>query len=52
MLSVELPEDLDARLSCLARKTGRTKSWYIRRLLEEHLEDMEDAFLSDAAIAC
>lgn len=51
MLSVKLPEELDNRLSFLARATGRTKSWYVRRLLEDHLEDMEDAFLADAAIA-
>ena len=28
MLALRLPEDLEARLDALARKTGRTKSYY------------------------
>ena len=30
MLALRLPEDLEARLDALAKKTGRTKSFYAR----------------------
>jgi len=45
-LSVRLPEDVEARLEALARKTGRTKTFYIREAILEHLEDLEDYFLA------
>lgn len=45
-LSVRLPEDVEARLDELARKTGRTKTFYIREAILEHLEDLEDYYLA------
>lgn len=45
-LSVRLPEDIEARLEALARKTGRTKTFYIREAVLEHLEDLEDYYLA------
>jgi RHH-type rel operon transcriptional repressor/antitoxin RelB len=45
-LSVRLPEDVEARLDALARKTGRTKTFYVREAVLEHLEDLEDYFLA------
>ena len=45
-LSVRLPEDVEARLDALARKTGRTKTFYIREAILEHIEDLEDYFLA------
>ena len=47
MVAIRLPQDLETRLSDLALKTGRTKSFYIRQALEEHLEELEDAFLAE-----
>lgn len=43
--SIRLPEDLDARLEKLASKTGRTKAYYIREAIEEHIADIEDHYL-------
>ena len=43
-ISVRLPEDIDRRLTLLADRTGRTKTYYIREALERHLEDMEDIY--------
>lgn len=34
----------------LARRTGRSKSFYVRTTLHEYLADLEDAFAADAAI--
>jgi RHH-type rel operon transcriptional repressor/antitoxin RelB len=38
---------LDARLERLAIKTGRTKSFYIKEAIEEHLADLEDFYLAE-----
>ena len=42
--SVRLPDDLDKRLSDLARRTGRTKAFYIREAIEQQIEDLEDYY--------
>lgn len=38
------------RLQDLAQKTGRTATYYIREAIDEHLEDLEDIYLSEVAI--
>lgn len=45
--SIRLDKETERRLDALARKTGRTKAWYLRKLIEEHLEDLEDYYLAD-----
>ncbi|MCA1748442.1 MAG: TraY domain-containing protein [Parasphingopyxis sp.] len=47
MLAVRLDPDLEKRLAALAKKTGRSKSFYARAALEEYLEDLEDYFLAE-----
>ncbi len=47
MLAIRLPEDIESRLSALAEKTGRTKSFYARAAIEEYIEDLEDYFLAE-----
>ena len=49
MLSIRLPEKLEAKLTHLATMTKRTKSFYVREALECYLEDIED--LEDGYIA-
>ena len=49
MLAVRLPKEIDDRLSRLARETGRTKSYYVREALLRYLDDLEDAYLAEAA---
>lgn len=49
MLTIRLPEDMEARLNTLAKTTKRPKSFYVREALERSLEDIEDAYLADAA---
>jgi len=46
MLALRLPEDIEQRLADLAAKTGRTKSFYAREAILEHLEELEDAYLA------
>ncbi|NMG39557.1 TraY domain-containing protein [Chelativorans sp. ZYF759] len=47
MLALRLPPDIEKRLDDLARKTGRTKSYYARQAILAHLEDMEDLALAE-----
>jgi len=46
MLALRLPDDIEQRLTDLATKTGRTKSFYAREAIMEHLEELEDAYLA------
>jgi len=46
MLAIRLPEEIEKRLGDLAEKTGRTKSFYAREAIMEHLEDLEDYYLA------
>ena len=47
MLAIRLPPDVEARLSALAEATGRSKSYYVREAIEEHLADLEDIYLAE-----
>ncbi len=47
MLALRLPADLEKRLADIARKTGRTKSFYARQAIEAHIEDLEDLYLAE-----
>ena len=46
MLALRLPPDLEKRLDNLARRTGRTKSFYAREAILRHIEDFEDYHLA------
>ncbi|EFG2885881.1 TraY domain-containing protein [Escherichia coli] len=46
MLALRLPADIEKRLDDLARKTGRSKSFYAREAILEHLDDLEDMYLA------
>lgn len=46
MLAIRLPEAIEKRLEILAKKTGRTKTYYVREAVIDHLEELEDIYLS------
>jgi RHH-type rel operon transcriptional repressor/antitoxin RelB len=50
MLSIRLDPDIERRLSELAKRTGRTKSYYARELIEGGIEDLEDRYLAEARL--
>ena len=50
MIGVRLSSDIEKRLDALAKATGRTKTYYVREAILEHLDDMEDAYLSEAVL--
>jgi RHH-type rel operon transcriptional repressor/antitoxin RelB len=46
MLAIRLDADTENRLDRLAKQTGRTKTFYAREAILEHLEDLEDIYLA------
>lgn len=51
MLNVPLNPDIERRLSELAKRTGRTEGDFARELIESNIEDLEDRYLAEQAIA-
>ena len=47
MLAIRLPQSIEKRLEKLARRTGRTKTFYVREAILEHLDDLEDLYLAE-----
>jgi RHH-type rel operon transcriptional repressor/antitoxin RelB len=45
-IAVRLNPRLEQRLQRLANRTGRSKSLYIRRALEEYLDEQEDYLIA------
>lgn len=44
--SIRLAQETEARLNFLAAHTGRTKAYYLREIIEQGIEDMEDYYLA------
>ncbi|MGH6609376.1 MAG: type II toxin-antitoxin system RelB family antitoxin [Burkholderiaceae bacterium] len=51
MLAIRLPADIESRLDKLAKKTGRTKTFYARQAIMEYLDDLEDIHLAEKRYA-
>jgi RHH-type rel operon transcriptional repressor/antitoxin RelB len=51
MLALRLPPEVEKRLDALAKKTGRTKSFYAREAILRHIEDLEDYHLARRRLA-
>jgi RHH-type transcriptional regulator, rel operon repressor / antitoxin RelB len=49
-MKLRLDPDIERRLDELARRTGRTKSFYARELIETNIEDLEDRYLAEARL--
>ena len=45
--SVRLPNEYEQRLDYLSRQTGRSKAFYIKKLIMDHLDDLEDIYLAE-----
>ncbi len=51
VLALRLPPKIEKRLDALAKKTGRTKSFYAREAILRHIEDLEDYHLAMRRLA-
>ncbi len=50
MLAIRLPPDIEARLAELAKRTGRSKSFYVREAILNHLDELEDLYLAESRL--
>lgn len=50
MLAIRLPEEIEARLDILAKRTGRSKTFYARQAILAHLDDLEDLYLAEQVV--
>ena len=48
--SIRLDPEIEQRLDRLAVQTGRTKAYYLRELIVNGLEDLEDFYLADVTM--
>jgi RHH-type rel operon transcriptional repressor/antitoxin RelB len=44
--TIRLSQEAESRLTFLAASTGRTKTYYLREIIEKGLDDMEDYYLA------
>ena len=51
MLALRLPKELEQRLETLAKRTGRTKSYYAKVAIQEYLDDQEDYLIAMERLA-
>ena len=51
MLAIRLPPEIEERPEKLARKTGRTKTFFAREAIVKHLDDLEDLYLAEKRYA-
>ena len=50
MASLRLTKELENRLDHLAQTTGRTKTFYIRQLIEGHIDELEDRYIAESRL--
>jgi RHH-type rel operon transcriptional repressor/antitoxin RelB len=50
MVAVRIPKEIEERLDRLAKKTGRTKTYYVREAILEHLDELEDIYLAEQVL--
>ena len=50
MLVIRLPQDIEKRLDELAKRTGRTKTYYAREAILEYIDDLEDIYIAEARL--
>ncbi|MDR2100792.1 MAG: DUF6290 family protein [Campylobacteraceae bacterium] len=48
-LSIRVNKDTEFRLNQLANLTDRPKAFYLRKLIEDNLDDLEDYYLAEQA---
>lgn len=50
MISLRLPTEIEQRLAALAEQTGRTKTYYVREAILQHLDELEDIYLAERTL--
>jgi RHH-type transcriptional regulator, rel operon repressor / antitoxin RelB len=47
MLAIRLSPEIEERLDRLAKRSGRTKTYYAREAILRHIEDLEDLQIAE-----
>lgn len=50
-MAIRLTKEMENRMNRLAKRTGRTKTFYARQAIEEHIGDLEDLYIAEARLA-
>ena len=45
--SIRLPHEIEDRLEKISALTGRSKSYYVKEAIIEHLDEIEDIYLAE-----
>ena len=46
MLAINLPEDIEKRLTSLSLSTGKSVQYYARQVILDYLDEVEDRYLA------
>jgi len=50
VLAIRLDKKLEERLTVAAKRSGRTKTWFARRAIEQYIDELEDYALLEEAL--
>ena len=50
IIGIRIPKSIGQRLDTLAKRTGRTKTFYIREAILDHLDDLEDIYFAEKVL--
>lgn len=50
--TIRLEPELEARIDALAQRTGRTKAYYLRQLIQNGIDDLEDYYTAVEVSEC
>lgn len=50
MIAVRVPKEIEDRLDRIAKLTGRTKTFYVREAILEHLEELENIYVAEKVL--
>ncbi len=50
-VAIRLTDDQQRRLDALAARTGRTRSFYVKEAIEQHLDELEERYWADQVVA-
>lgn len=49
-ISIRFSPEIESRLELLARETGRSKSFYIKAMVEGNIDEVEDCYLAESVL--
>ncbi|MEY4417941.1 MAG: hypothetical protein RIQ88_379 [Actinomycetota bacterium] len=50
MLTLRISDELNSRIEWMANHSGRSKSYFVKKMIEDAITDLEDQVLSEIAL--